>query len=150
VEKKLYQELAKLQSKYPKADIEVWCQDEQRLGLQPKIRRVWTPVGEQPIASVKTQYQWLWLYGFVHPESGETYFWILPHVNTELFSLVLADLAREFDLNQNKRILLVKDQAGWHTSDNLVLPEGIDLFFLPSHFPELQPAERLWPLTNEA
>ncbi len=27
---------------------------------------------------------------------------------------------------------------------------GIDLFFLPSHSPELQPAERLWPLTNEA
>ena len=42
------------------------------------------------------------------------------------------------------------DQAGWHTTDQLVLPEGIDLFFLPSHSPELQPAERLWPLTNEA
>jgi transposase len=27
---------------------------------------------------------------------------------------------------------------------------GIDLFFLPIHSPELQPAERLWPLTNEA
>jgi hypothetical protein len=52
----------------------VWCQDEQRLGLKQKICRVWTPVGEQPIASVKTQYQWLWVYGFVHPESGETYF----------------------------------------------------------------------------
>ncbi len=52
----------------------MWCQDEQRLGLKQKIRRVWTPVGEQPIASVKTQYQWLWVYGFVHPESGETYF----------------------------------------------------------------------------
>jgi hypothetical protein len=71
----------------------VWCQDEQRLGLKPKNRRVWAPVGEQPIASVKTQYQWLWLYGFVHPESGETYFWILPHVNTELLGVVLADLA---------------------------------------------------------
>jgi hypothetical protein len=71
----------------------VWCQDEQRLGLKQKNRRVWTPVGEQPIASVKTQYQWLWLYGFVHPESGETYFWILPHVNTELLGVVLADLA---------------------------------------------------------
>jgi hypothetical protein len=71
----------------------VWCQDEQRLGLKPNIRRVWTPGGEQPIASVKTQYQWLWLYGFVHPESGETYFWILPHVNTELLGVVLADLA---------------------------------------------------------
>ncbi len=42
------------------------------------------------------------------------------------------------------------DLAGWHTSDKLVLPEGIDLFFLPSHSPELQPAEGLWPLTNEA
>ncbi len=52
----------------------MWCQDEERLGLKPKIRRVGTPVGEQPIASVETQYQWLWLYGFVHPESGETYF----------------------------------------------------------------------------
>lgn len=72
MEKKLQQELAKLQSNYPEADIEVWCEDEQRLGLQPKIRRVWTAIGEQPIASVKTQYQWLWLYGFVHPESGET------------------------------------------------------------------------------
>ena len=27
---------------------------------------------------------------------------------------------------------------------------GIDLFFLPSHTPELQPAERLCSLTNEA
>ena len=150
VEKKLSQQLAKLQSKYPQADIEVWCSDEQRLGLQPKGRRVWTQLGEQPVADVKTQYQWLWLYGFLHPESGETYFWILPQVNTELFNRVLTDLAREFDLNQNKRILLVLDQAGWHTTNKLVLPEGIDLFFLPSHSPELQPAEGLWPLTNEA
>ena len=27
---------------------------------------------------------------------------------------------------------------------------GIDLFFLPSHSLELQPAERFWSLTNEA
>ncbi len=30
------------------------------------------------------------------------------------------------------------------------VPEGIRLEFLPSGSPELQPAERLWPLTNEA
>ena len=99
---------------------------------------------------MKTQYQWLWLYGFLQTQGGETYFWILPQVNTELFNRVLTDLAREFDLNQNKRILLVLEQAGWHTTNKLVLPEGIDLFFLPSHSPELQPAERLRPLTNEA
>jgi len=150
VEKKLKTRLEKLKAQYPEADIEVWCEDEQRLGLQPTTRRVWTEKGSQPLATVKTKYQWLWLYGFVHPESGESYFWILPKVNTKLFSLVLADLAQEFQLNCNKRILLVLDQAGWHTTEKLVLPEGVDLFFLPSYSPELQPAERLWPLTNEA
>lgn len=36
-----------------------------------------------------------------------------------------------------------------HTSKALKVPEGIHLEFLPSYSPELQPAERLWPLTNE-
>ncbi len=30
------------------------------------------------------------------------------------------------------------------------MPEGIHLEFLPKGSPELMPAERLWPLTNEA
>ncbi|WP_156113989.1 transposase [Myxosarcina sp. GI1] len=89
-------------------------EDEHRLGLQPILRRVWTPKGEQPLAKVKIQYEWVWLYGFVHPESGESYWWILPYTNTELFNRVLADFAREFQLNRNKRGLLVLDQAGWH------------------------------------
>lgn len=29
------------------------------------------------------------------------------------------------------------------------LLEGVHLSFLPSHCPELQPAERLWPLVDE-
>ena len=62
---------------------------------------------------------------------------------------MLADFAREFQWDPDKRVLLVVDQAGWHQSQELVIPEGIDLFELPSHSPELQPAERLWPLTNE-
>jgi transposase len=32
----------------------------------------------------------------------------------------------------------------------VALPEGIRLEFLPTGSPELQPAERPWPLTNEA
>lgn len=46
-------------------------------------------------------------------------------------------------------MILAVDQAGWHTSDQVQIPEGIHLLFLPSHSPELQPAERLWTLTNE-
>jgi len=45
---------------------------------------------------------------------------------------------------------LVLDQAGWHKSGKVVVPEGIHLVFLPPYSPELQPCERLWPLSNEA
>ena len=57
--------------------------------------------------------------------------------------------ANEFGLGTNKRILLAVDRAGWHTSKNLELPEGLHLTLLPSHSPELQPAERLWTLVDE-
>ncbi len=39
--------------------------------------------------------------------------------------------------------------AGWHISLRLKLPDGVRVCFLPPYTPELQPAERLWPLTNE-
>ncbi len=32
--------------------------------------------------------------------------------------------------SKNKRVLLVLDQAGWHTTDKLELPEGLDWYFL--------------------
>ncbi|MBH8576059.1 hypothetical protein I8752_24295 [Nostocaceae cyanobacterium CENA369] len=51
------------------------------------------------------RFQWLWLYAFVHPKTGETKAWILPYVNTELFNQVLADFAQEFGLGTDKRIL---------------------------------------------
>ena len=57
MEKKLGLELSRLQVQYPEAEIELWSEDEHRLGLQPILRRIWTPVGEQPIAEVKAQYQ---------------------------------------------------------------------------------------------
>jgi hypothetical protein len=54
-------------------------------------------------------------------------------------------------VGEHKRVLLVVDQAGWHTAKEVEIPKGIHLEFLPSGSPELQPAaERLWPLTNEA
>lgn len=66
-----------------------------------------------------------------------------------MFNQVLADFAREFDLGANKHILLAINRAGWHTSKNLEIPEGLHLTFLPSHSPELQPAERLWTVIDE-
>jgi len=107
-------------------------------------------VGKRPLASFKRGYEWTYLYGFVHPESGEVFWLILPTVNTELFSMALNEFAKEMGVGQDKRILLLVDKAGWHTGGEVEVPEGLHLEFLPSGSPELMPAERLWPLTNEA
>ena len=63
---------------------------------------------------------------------------------------MLAEFARHFELSQQKRVVLVLDQASFHSTGKVEVPVGIDLVFLPPKSPELQPAERLWPLTNEA
>ncbi len=69
--------------------------------------------------------------------------------NIQLFNKVLADFAQHFGIGEKKQVVLVVDQAGWHKSAKVKIPQGIHLEFLPSHSPELQPAERLWTLTNE-
>jgi len=99
---------------------------------------------------MRWRFEWFWLYGFVCPQTGQTYWWLMPRVNTESFSRVLQDFAQHFGAGTQKRIVLVLDQARWHTTQKLVVPEGMHLVFLPPYSPELQPAERLWPLTNEA
>lgn len=68
---------------------------------------------------------------------------------------MLKDFADHFGIGQTKRIVLPLDQAGWHTSEKLEVPEGIHLIPLPPYSPELQPAECLWslvdqPLANQA
>lgn len=47
-----------------------------------------------------------------------------------------------------KKIALVLVRAEWHTSLRLRVPDHVYLHFLPSYFPQQQPAEHLWPLTN--
>ena len=61
----------------------------------PDEERRWIPLPEQPSATYQQKYQWMWLYGFVHPAEGETYWWILPCVNTSVFNRVLAEFAAE-------------------------------------------------------
>ena len=75
--------------------------------------------------------------------------WLLPYVETDLFNRVLADFAQHYGIGAKKQVILALDGPRWHISKELIVPEGIHLVLMPSHSPELQPAERLWPLTNE-
>ena len=123
--------------------------DEHRIGLKPIRRRIWAKKGATVTAPVAPRYEWLYVYAFVHPQSGQTCWLLLPTVNVEVFSRALAAFAEEVGAGPDKQIVLVLDRAGWHGSAHLRVPEGIHLLFLPPYSPEVQPAECLWPLSNE-
>ncbi len=99
---------------------------------------------------VRPRYQWLYVVAFVCPESGETSFWLVPALTGQIFHLLLRAFAQEQGVGRRKRLLLVLDQAAWHLSAEVQVPEGITLLPLPPYSPELQPAEHLWPLIDEA
>ena len=129
--------------------VELWAEDEHRVGLKPILRRVWAKRGQRPIVPGHHLFQWLYAYGFMHPETGRTFLPTRPKVNVDQFNQTLADFAHLADISPAKHCLVVLDQAGWHRSKKVSLPAGLHLVPLPAYSPELQPAERLWPLTNE-
>ena len=133
---------------FPDATVELWAVDEHRIGLKPILRRVWAPIGHRPVAPVQQRYEWRYVVGFVHPASGRTVFHLATSVSIALFEVELAAFARQVGAGPGKKIVLVLDRAGWHTSLRVHVPEHVYLLFLPPYSPELQPAEHLWPLTN--
>jgi transposase len=137
-----------LEEQYPDAKIELWFFDEHRVGLKPILRKVWAQVGSRPIAMVSHRYEWLYVYGFVKPQTGETLWYLIPRVNTWL-NLVYESFAKDAKLSETTKVLLVEDNAGWHRSKKATIPAGITVEFLPAYSPELQPAERLWTLVDE-
>jgi hypothetical protein len=80
----LLQCLHAIKQEHPQATIELWAQDEHRIGLKPLIRRVWAKQGQRPIVAVNHRFQWLYVYGFVHPESGRLFLSLSPKVNAEI------------------------------------------------------------------
>jgi len=142
----------RLRAAHPGRPVEVWAEDEARLGLKPITRRVWWLRGCRPTSSGRTKYEWLYLYGFARPATGDTFTVILPRVNVERMADALAAFAAHADPDQEKVlvVVVVVDNAGWHTAKRLSVPANIRLHFLPPCTPELQPVEPFWALVREA
>lgn len=142
--------LRRLRKANPGRRVEVWAQDEARLGLKPVARRVWAARGRRPLSCGRTRYEWLYVYGFARPSTGETFCALLPRVNAGLMGEALAACAAHADPEGREVLVPLVDNAGWHTARRLAVPANVVLHFLPACTPELQPAEPLWPLVREA
>lgn len=72
---------------------------------------------------------------------------VLPRCNTEAMRLHLRDISRAVKLRAHAVVLL--DQAGWHGSKELEVPDNITLLPLPPRSPELNPVENVWQFIRD-
>jgi hypothetical protein len=131
-----------VKTQHPQRRVEVWFQDEARIGQQGTLTNVWAPQGSRPAAVRQTEYDWLYLFAAVHPASGRSSALIAPTVHTQLMNEHLRMLAAE--AGPEVQVVLVLDNAGWHVAKALQVPENITLLHLPPYSPELNPVERVW------
>jgi hypothetical protein len=140
----------RLRAANPGTAVEVWAEDEARLGLKPITRRVWWLRGHRPTSGGRTRYEWLYVYGFARPATGDTFTVVLPRVKVERMADALAAFAAHADPGGKKVLVLAVGNAGWHRARRLAVPANVRLHFLPPCTPELQPVEPFWVLVREA
>jgi transposase len=127
---------------HPDKQVEVWFQDEARIGQQGTLTGVWAERGSRPTAVKQTEYEWCYLFAAVNPLTGASSALVSPTVNTALMNRHLAFIGRE--AGPDRHVVLVLDRAGWHVARALNVPKNITLLHLPPYSPELNPVERIW------
>jgi transposase len=140
--KKTPEKIGEIAQAHPDQRIEVWFQDEARFGQQGTVSRKWAPTGSRPPAVKQTKYDWLYVIGAVCPATGQTVGMISPHIDTAITNVFLKEMARQ--IPGDVHVVLIWDQAGFHTAGHLKVPSNITLLPLPPYSPELNPTENRW------
>ena len=71
----------------------------------------------------------------------------MPWCDTYAMTQHLAEISRHVD--EKAHAILIMDQAGWHMSNKLSVPENITILPLPPKSPELNPVENIWQFMRD-
>ena len=130
----------------PNSKIRLMYEDEAGFGRISDPTSCWCFPGCRPIVPYHHIREYRYAYGAVEPQTGDSFFLILPNCDTVCMNVFLKELSEAF---ANDYILLATDNAVWHKSKGLEIPENIRLFFLPARTPELNPIEQVWKDTRK-
>lgn len=122
--------------------IEVWWQDESRIGQQGSLSRVWAMRGNRPRVVRQRQFLSTYIFGAVCPDRDHGCALILPECSTGMMQIHLDEISKE--IQEGHHAILMMDRASWHTTEALVVPANLSLLPLPPYSPELNPMEQVW------
>lgn len=127
--------------------IELWWQDEARVGQKNGITRRWARRGTRPAAPKDQRTRSAYIFGAICPQKGKGAAIVMPRCNTEAMSHHLAEISRA--VAPRAHAILILDQAGWHSACDLKIPANITLLPLPPRTPELNPVENVWQFMRD-
>jgi hypothetical protein len=145
--KQLPSTLQTLAAEHPDQRLQVWCQDEARIGQKGRTTRVWYEKGVRPPGLVDQRYKSLYLVAACRPGTNEAFALALPRADAGTMGVFLDHFSRQ--LAPDVHAVLMLDQAGWHDERALRVPRNVTLLPLPSASPELNPMERIWLYLRE-
>ena len=102
-------ELAKIRARLPKGvEIELWWQDEARIGQKNKLTRRWARRGTRPRAPRDQRTEWAYIFGAICPAKGKGAGLVMPWCDTDAMAAHLIEIT-------------IVDQAGWHLTPKLAI-----------------------------
>ncbi|MGN7613092.1 IS630 family transposase [Magnetococcales bacterium HHB-1] len=122
--------------------VEVWFQDESRVGQQGTVSRIWARKGTRPRVVRQRQFISAYIFGAVCPKEDKAVGLVLPRADAFAMQLHIQEISEA--IPEGRHGVLVGDQAGWHLAKTLQWPKNLTFIPLPAASPELNPTEQLW------
>lgn len=100
-----------------------------------------TAKGVRPKVKFQHKFATTYLYGSYSPIDGDAFVYEIDGASIAIFEAYL----NEFSLHRpDQAKIVVIDNAGFHSTKNIKIPENIILLRIPPYSPELNPCEQVW------
>lgn len=136
------EEVEKIKKELDTKKIEIWWQDESRVGQQGSLSRVWAAKGTRPRVVRQRQFLNTYIFGACCPDKDKGCALILPECHTGMMQLHLEEISK--NIEEKFHAIVIMDRASWHTTEVLNIPSNISILPLPAYSPELNPMEQVW------
>ena len=139
--------MAEVRAAHPGKRIELWFQDEARIGQKNKLTRRWARRGTRPQAPHDQRTAWAYIFGAICPAKGKGAGIVMPFCDTEAMQKHLLEISAT--VAPDAHAVLILDRAGWHLAGALAVPGNITILPLPPRSPELNPVENVWQFLRD-
>lgn len=124
----------------------MYFQDESRFGMMTHVGTVLTAKGVKPMVNYQQAFKNTYLYGSYSPIDGSNFTWEVEDVDTQIFEAYL----KAFSLYKPEELkVVIIDNAGFHSTKNITIPDNIKLIRIPPYTPEPNPCEKVWQYLKE-